>query len=390
MNLNGNGHSPVCDGSRWVRCTARNRCPICDHPDWCCLSGDGAVAMCMRVGPGSFREGRGKSGQVYYLHRLHGQARAAPAIPQHWERAAVKAADPATLDVVYQALLATCPLVKADREDCHRRGLDDDDLARLAYGTLPADRAARWRIARVLWRRFGDDIFSVPGFVTRTSRAGRRYIEFNGWPGLLVPARAIGGRVAALRVRKAADGQEDQPRWSYLSSEKHGGPSSGAPAHVPLGVAGPAERVVITEGERKSDVAHRLAGWGLVGVSGVGTWASVLPILRELGGRVAALAFDADACRNHHVARAQADLYDALRREGYVVELLFWDAARGKGLDDLLLTGGEPELLTGHAVEAHVRRLVATTAPVTASPTRLIGRGPRRTATFSLPWGVRS
>lgn len=33
----------------WVRVTKKQKCPICEKPDWCVLSDDGAVACCMRV-----------------------------------------------------------------------------------------------------------------------------------------------------------------------------------------------------------------------------------------------------------------------------------------------------------------------------------------------------
>lgn len=33
----------------WIRTTRRKLCPICEHPDWCSVSEDGAVIVCMRV-----------------------------------------------------------------------------------------------------------------------------------------------------------------------------------------------------------------------------------------------------------------------------------------------------------------------------------------------------
>lgn len=32
----------------WIRTSKRQRCPICDRPDWCSISDDGAVVHCMR------------------------------------------------------------------------------------------------------------------------------------------------------------------------------------------------------------------------------------------------------------------------------------------------------------------------------------------------------
>jgi hypothetical protein len=33
----------------WIRTTRQKPCPICDHPDWCSLSEDGTVVVCMRT-----------------------------------------------------------------------------------------------------------------------------------------------------------------------------------------------------------------------------------------------------------------------------------------------------------------------------------------------------
>jgi hypothetical protein len=35
--------------SGWLRVTRRNPCPICSHPDYCCRTADGLIALCMRV-----------------------------------------------------------------------------------------------------------------------------------------------------------------------------------------------------------------------------------------------------------------------------------------------------------------------------------------------------
>jgi hypothetical protein len=32
----------------WIRVSNKKRCPVCNHPDWCSVSEDGAVAICMR------------------------------------------------------------------------------------------------------------------------------------------------------------------------------------------------------------------------------------------------------------------------------------------------------------------------------------------------------
>jgi len=57
----------------WVRVTRRQPCPICERPDWCSVSEDGAVVVCMRVeSPKPCRSGG-------WFHRLTEAVKPAPA-----------------------------------------------------------------------------------------------------------------------------------------------------------------------------------------------------------------------------------------------------------------------------------------------------------------------
>jgi len=49
-----------------IRVTPKTPCPICDHHDWCGLSEDGGLAVCMRVPEGSIRTARNGG----FVHRL--------------------------------------------------------------------------------------------------------------------------------------------------------------------------------------------------------------------------------------------------------------------------------------------------------------------------------
>lgn len=35
--------------SKWIRVNKRNRCPVCDKPDWCLKSEDSKTAICARI-----------------------------------------------------------------------------------------------------------------------------------------------------------------------------------------------------------------------------------------------------------------------------------------------------------------------------------------------------
>jgi hypothetical protein len=71
------------------------------------------------------------------------------------------------------------------------------------------------------------------------------------------------------------------------------------------------------------------------------------------------VAFDADAAGNAHVARSLRDCFHGLQAAGYAVELERWSVDAGKGIDDLLASGGTPELLTGDAARQAVDAIAA-------------------------------
>jgi hypothetical protein len=54
--------TPLSNG--WRRVRKSSPCPICERPDWCLVSADGAVAICQRV------ESRKRIGDAGWLHRL--------------------------------------------------------------------------------------------------------------------------------------------------------------------------------------------------------------------------------------------------------------------------------------------------------------------------------
>lgn len=54
----------------WLRVTRNKRCPLCDAPDWCGISPDGAMCICMRVSDGSIRSTRNGG----FLHKLSDDA----------------------------------------------------------------------------------------------------------------------------------------------------------------------------------------------------------------------------------------------------------------------------------------------------------------------------
>ena len=199
-------------------------------------------------------------------------------------------------------------------------------------------------------------MLTVPGFILKPGKDGEPYLTIAGAAGLLVPVRDLSGRVVALLSRR--DDAQGGGKYSYLSSAKYGGPGPGAPPHVPLGVTAPAETVRLTEGTLKADIAFALSGLATVGAAGLG-WRPALDMLATLGCKTIRLAFDADALDNPNVARALLGCSEAAAALGLAIEMERWDRSDGKGIDDLLVAGKTPEVLTGEPALAAIREAVA-------------------------------
>ena len=69
-----------------------------------------------------------------------------------------------------------------------------------------------------------------------------------------------------------------------------------------------------------------------------------LPVLAELRPELVLVALDSDWRDNGHVARALGDCAKYLNKEGYSIKIEDWDPVDGKGIDNVLHTGGKIQL----------------------------------------------
>ncbi len=340
--------------NQWQNVTRANPCPVCKRADWCRLSADGKLAACRRVEQGAARVKTDKAGAPVYIHRIGDSTDPPPRIEP--PTATANRADADVRHRVYAALLASLSLSSTHRAALRARGLIDERIDAAGYRTLPVQ--GRARIARELMERFGiEALLAVPGFVAKEGERGK-YLTVAGAAGLLIPCRNADGRIAALKIRRDADG--DGPRYSYLSSAKLGGPSAELVCHVPIGTPTPCDTVRVSEGELKADSAVALDGTPTISIPGVGNWKLCLPVLRELQTAEVRIAFDADVASNPAVARALQGAFDGLTLDGFAVAVERWDAARGKGIDDLLASGHKADTLTGKLAEEYVASCLAS------------------------------
>ena len=228
-------------------------------------------------------------------------------------------------DAVYRAMLGLLPLSEVHRAGLLTRGLTDEAIRQNGYRTLEYGKELRDRIAAQLSTWF--DLNGIPGFFY--SQSAWRMCAYSG---LLVPVRAVDGRIQGVQIRRD---NADRMKYAWMSSA---GKPYGTGARSWVHVAGDRSRkeAVITEGPIKGDVSSALTGGGLfVCLPGVNAISFLPGTLRALGVRRVWEAFDMDKRNNAQVANAAARLRTELKKAGIPCRTMAWDPAC-KGIDDFL------------------------------------------------------
>ncbi|MDQ3918450.1 MAG: DUF3854 domain-containing protein [Acidobacteriota bacterium] len=209
-------------------------------------------------------------------------------------------------------------------------------IAANQYASTPG--RDEWHVVcHAMHERFGDSLRGVPGF---HKYAGRW--QFPRLNGFFIPYRDVRGRIVGLQVRRDAPSAGSKYVWFSTPPEKFShGTSSGAPLHfVKPDIARHEGFAFVTEGALKADIIGDRLQVGTVALAGVSA-VNAERVVRKLGealpelGRLA-VAFDRDWQENPAVALALRRLLEALRGSQLQVNVLSWDAAQGKGIDDVL------------------------------------------------------
>jgi hypothetical protein len=307
----------------WIRATPRRRCPVCGGDSWCSLARNGTVAMCMRVAAG--REHRNRIGESYWIHSLDGSStfEAPPALPSETRE---RCSDD-ECDRFYRLLLAKLRLDDNDRKALRRRGLDDTDIERGLYRTLPV--VGRQSIARELISAGADT--SLPGLVVKNNVP-----TLAGMAGLVIPVFDAQERIVALRIRPTSG----ESKYQWLSGASNGGAGSGVHVHIPPINTLDTSTVRVTEGELKATIATKLTNVLTISIPGVSMWNLALAPLQALGASRVLVAYDADARTKPEVARALRGFLAELQRRGIEHAVETWDQ-KYKGIDDALFNGAD-------------------------------------------------
>jgi DNA primase len=300
-------------------------CPICKKPDWCSVSNNGEVVICMRVGDGARKATRNGG----WLHLTTD-----PTAPRRPYVAPIRITAPAfRRHQVYTTLLENLEL--SPQHSAHLldvRHLSEETITRIQFSTVPSEKRAAG-ITAELARAF--DLESVPGFFRED---GEWKLRFTGGNGFYIPLRDVQGRISALQIRL----DYGDRRYLLLSStDMPGGASSGVPAHFarPWLVK---EALLITEGGLKAEVVSEQLEAPVCGLVAVGTFTdrfgwqlrTCFPDLTRV-----AVAYDQEVKPKSKEAteKQKARLIRSLESAQLAVESWEWPASEGKGYDDYLI-----------------------------------------------------
>lgn len=316
---------------RLIRVSRRSPCPICEHPDWCGVSPDGAIAICMRIQQGSIKITRNGG----YIHQLQNRDQWQPkpaAKPGNSRPVEVARAPIERRHQVYTALLESLHLSCHHTQDLNeRRGLRDTTIARNLYSTVP-EPGQRMEITRRLAAEH--NLSGVPGFY----RENDCWRMIHSSAGFFIPVRDEAGRIEAMQIRR--DRGDSRYVW-FSSAGKPQGVSSGSPLHHAYTWRIPStQTAILTEGPLKADIiADRLdaATIGAAGVSNFGAdigerFRRSFPDLRYC---LIAFDEDEDDRTREKVTSARKILVERLQGAGLRCSLLHWNGA--KGLDDFVI-----------------------------------------------------
>lgn len=317
------------DHGKLAHVTKDSPCPICQKTDWCGVTADGVIVICMRQPEGAIRQSRNYG----YVHLVSDQP--ATFQPIASKPQPVKASIERR-DAVYSELLKNLTLTERHFQHlANERRLSDLTIRKAGFRSVPsrmlgdalaAQLAAKWELK------------GVPGFWRKD---GRWCLRFAGIIGFFIPIKNAVGQIEGLQIRTF----NGKAKYLLLSSANlPEGISSGTPHHF---TGQPCQTVIVTEGALKAEViaeAKRRRGEpcfviGLVSVSTFGD--SFGAELRHgcPSVRVVQLAFDSDWQTNPNVQLQMRRFAKSVKDAGLTLQVLAWEAEQGKGYDDLLLRG---------------------------------------------------
>lgn len=258
---------------------------------------------------------------------------------------------------VYSRILSApkCRLSEKQQADLLARGLTAEEIEHRGYAAVAT--SASLVVAAIPAEERKAIAENVPGVFPGGA------IRFNASQCLLIPVRDEFGNIIAMQYRPN-EVKPGSAKYRWLSSKSKvtdsDRPSPGAPAHFALAPKGKwfdGRTVRITEGPLKADVATAISGVQTIAVAGANIWRVAASAVELLNPAVVLIAFDMDRYSNPAVAKATVELYEHLASR-FDVRIEKWNADC-KGIDDVLASGGQTEVLTADQTRGDIERLKA-------------------------------
>ena len=333
--------SSIFNRTNYVNLAHGQHCAICDKPDWCQTlegkqSGRVEAHVCRRPEHFSREPEIEIDGAGVFLLDSASQTRPTGFQYQVKPKSQRNKAQSKVQNRIYKRMQAQLRLKAEHRDNLLDRGLDEAEIKRLGYRSLPETHAERIELMKAMSPDQAD-LLAVAGFYL--SDKDRVWITHQN--GMWIPCRDVEGKVIGGQVRSDTN-TDSRYKWFSASSSKRkrGGVSSGSPIHVAKW-EGDNSTVWITEGLLKADVTSSMIGQTVIGVAGVNSYkkAELVEVLRQLGAEQVVIAFDADYESNPTVKKAINDLARLLVSHHFSCQVATWDIDEGKGIDDLLANG---------------------------------------------------
>lgn len=239
-------------------------------------------------------------------------------------------------NTVYRKLIRKLSLSEKHYLNLGNRGLNDVNILKNGYKTLPFDENLKQKICWDIMHKTGFNLAGVPGFHTKHN-------DWTFWTpkqgGFLVPAIDYLGRVQACQVRK--DTLKKKYTWFSSSYMENGTPCTGF-VHVHWNSSHSLKKVIITEGALKGTISSILSDTTFVCIPGVNSINQLIPTLKTMENRFGKIeriftAFDMDKFKNKDVLMAEQKLLSLLLKNQYTdLKISNWNKAY-KGIDDYML-----------------------------------------------------
>jgi len=289
----------------WRTATKKRPCYICGKPDWCSRNRSGDVAICRRPKGSSKTTKIDSSGAEYSVHRKEGTKTTGNYTHNKKpEYKSPRKAEDWILNLVYRNFLDGLALDGRALTQMHQRGLMPDDINAGLYKYLPEFlKKNNYNITLLLQKLeniFGiETLLQVPGFYLNTNKR----ISLTTHDQILIPVRNQHNQIISLKCRLPYDSETGIPKYTYFTSSKHNGPSSGAYVHFPVfGKWNKShQNLIITEGELKADLASIYFDDPCISIPGVSSWRRSIPEIDRIKPEKVVIAFDMDKSTNPNV-----------------------------------------------------------------------------------------